>query len=941
MQIISSRPSRRASITCLVLVATGAAVAVTGPANASAATQPVPSPSGATTTPSAAPGGPLACTPALVPTVGFTDPGEKRVGLPFSLGYGALSSSDPAGQGANPSAVGYTVVVDSPSGETTVDYGTSPTDAGQGVPWSDSSGSTARGHVPAWALDAHQAGSYRVTMTYDKPVYGMRTAVTDLDVAGESVKLDAYSAKTGGVPLALAVEDLDNPDTVPALAPQQTQSGNTAYIHDPTRIGTPSANTFGNTKSESLEDARGSVYFAFDANTPVQRIEMTYTTTTTSGFWFVPPSIPQSCFQPSFSVSNLHEGDTTQLVGSLGNMAGSGRIEDIDFTYDLPDGVVVADDPEITNACGGSITAVPGATSFTVKGGALAGGAGDCRFGIDVTFTKPGTVSFDGSAITGASNLDTTGTAPTSVHVEADLPAVVATASAEVSAGADTSKVDSKATYSVVVTNTGNTPLTSFTIDDDLDTSIDCTGLPLAPGASITCVSTKPAVVTQTDVDAGTITDVIQVSAASAIGKKTSAPALTVVTAIDSSVSLGATLTGEIGDGVAQVGDEVAYALRLTNTGTTTLVSFASVTPGLDCPSAGLAPGESVDCMLPAHELDQADLDRGDLSLAVEVDAENATGSTTKAAADTKTIIETSARATVDVVAALRVGLDDRVDAGDTIGYTATVHNEGTVTLDSIAVETAAGGVLNCPVRSLAPGESLECTLFEQTITQADVDSGSATLQLSGSAVDPRQAPVTLAPVSIVTDLASQAILQTSATATLHQGDEAREVDPSKTYRVEKGDRLTFSTAITNTGNVSVESLVAFDDLDSKATCDVTNLAPGETTTCVSTRVYSISTKDIQAGFIADTLGARGKPFGGLGEIESKAPLSIRIAPVPIPAPVPVTSVKAPVEPAAPSPVELAFTGVNGMLNLVIGAGTALIGGLGLLVIGRRRRARG
>lgn len=62
--------------------------------------------------------------------------------------------------------------------------------------------------------------------------------------------------------------------------------------------------------------------------------------------------------------------------------------------------------------------------------------------------------------------------------------------------------------------------------------------------------------------------------------------------------------------------------------------------------------------------------------------------------------------------------LDNFPDAGETMVYTITVKNAGTVTLEEVEV-VGTSGVVNCindlqPVAELAVGDSYECETYHQ-----------------------------------------------------------------------------------------------------------------------------------------------------------------------------------------------------------------------------------
>src|SRR5439155_114843 len=69
-------------------------------------------------------------------------------------------------------------------------------------------------------------------------------------------------------------------------------------------------------------------------------------------------------------------------------------------------------------------------------------------------------------------------------------------------------------TYSFQITNTGTSTISSFTVTDTKLGAITCPVSSLAPGASTTCTATH--VVTQADLNAGSVTNVATASVGSA-----------------------------------------------------------------------------------------------------------------------------------------------------------------------------------------------------------------------------------------------------------------------------------------------------------------------------------------------------------------------------------------------------------------------------------------
>ncbi len=155
-------------------------------------------------------------------------------------------------------------------------------------------------------------------------------------------------------------------------------------------------------------------------------------------------------------------------------------------------------------------------------------------------------------------------------------------------------------TYTYVLTNSGNVTLSPpFTIVDDKASNITCESptSTLAPGATKTCTGRRA--VSQTDLDAGFVTNLATASAVFAGQTVSSSQQSTTVTTF-----VGPRLKLQITPNPSSVyaGDTVTYLYTLTNTGSVTLSGPFTVTDSkagtADCSSASasLAVGASTTC---------------------------------------------------------------------------------------------------------------------------------------------------------------------------------------------------------------------------------------------------------------------------------------------------------------------------------------------------------
>ena len=168
--------------------------------------------------------------------------------------------------------------------------------------------------------------------------------------------------------------------------------------------------------------------------------------------------------------------------------------------------------------------------------------------------------------------------------------------------------VDEGIQYTFTVTNTGKVTITDVRVDDPKAGAVTCSETVLAPGASTRCSADERYVVTQADVDAGSIDNVATAAGTPPAGME---PVVSVpdTTSTQAEVTQALKLEKENalrdgdGDGVADTGEIIQYTFTATNTGTVTLNDLQIDDPRLTaagvtvtCPATTLAPGESIIC---------------------------------------------------------------------------------------------------------------------------------------------------------------------------------------------------------------------------------------------------------------------------------------------------------------------------------------------------------
>jgi uncharacterized repeat protein (TIGR01451 family) len=439
--------------------------------------------------------------------------------------------------------------------------------------------------------------------------------------------------------------------------------------------------------------------------------------------------------------------------------------------------------------------------------------------------------------------------------------------------------------YDFEVSNQGNVTLSAIAISDAKIGTVTCPQTTIAPATTVMCTATYA--LTQTDVDAGQVTNTAEVQSTApggALVKDTSGsttsddtPTLTAIPR-DGGMTLvktagSPTVTAGIDAGVADADDTIEYSFTVQNIGNVTLtpivVSDAKV-PAIVCPVNTLLPTESTIC-LGKYTLTLADFDQGSVENTATTTGGNPDGTTstdtsgTDATNDLPTITnlpQTPAMTLVKTAAdpTTAAGANATlVDANDTIEYTFTVANTGNVTLTGIAVNDAKVPTITCLATSLAPGISTDCTGTYQ-LSQTDLDAGTVqnTALVTGNA--PNGTPTedtsgTDGGNDLPTD---KALPQVALIAVVKTASPINDIDGNG---VDVDDTIEYAFAVTNQGNVTLTAVAVADDKVTEVVCTQDTLAPAETINCTAT--YTLKQEDIDRGQVENQATASGTPPSG------------------------------------------------------------------------------
>lgn len=407
--------------------------------------------------------------------------------------------------------------------------------------------------------------------------------------------------------------------------------------------------------------------------------------------------------------------------------------------------------------------------------------------------------------------------------------------------------------YSYRVTNTGNINLTGISLsDDNTDAAVSCPGTTLAPGANFDCTAQHTVTQAELDANGSPVADsgnLVNNVTASSNEAPDATDTLIIPLAQTPSVLIDKAGTwnddGSIPN-IAEAGETISYTFDVTNDGNLTLTNVSVSDPlvsTITCPSGNpiptMAPGATEQCT-GSYTLLQSDVDAGQRD-----NTATATGSSPGGNGDVtdqdndSVILPATADLLLDKVGTFNGGALAQV--GDTIGYTFTVTNNGSETLNQVSVTDPLVPAITCPggnpIPSLAVGQSEICT-GSYTVDQADIDAGQ---------VDNRATANSNEAGPVIAD--ETVLLPTSADLAIDKVGTWND-DGSIPNVAEPGETIDYTFEASNTGNVTLNNISVTDPLVTSITCPsgnpIPSLLPGTSETCTGS--YTITQTDVDNG---------------------------------------------------------------------------------------------
>jgi uncharacterized repeat protein (TIGR01451 family) len=420
--------------------------------------------------------------------------------------------------------------------------------------------------------------------------------------------------------------------------------------------------------------------------------------------------------------------------------------------------------------------------------------------------------------------------------------------------------------YTITLTNTGDTALTAVVVTDAQLTPGSESCPTVAVGGS--CILTGTHVVTAAEAQVGEVVNTASVTSTEIPSPTPSNTVITPVVQVPAFtlVKSDATLaTDADGSGDVTEGDTLSYTVTLTNTGDVALTNVdvldAQLTPGSqNCPTVAVG-GTCV--LTGTHVVTAVEAQAGQVVNTASANSTEIPGPTPSNTVITP-VVQIPAFTLIKSDATLTADADGSGDVteGDTLSYTITLTNTGDTALSAVVVTDAqlTPGSETCPTVAVAGTCVLTGT---HVVTAAEAQAGQV--------VNTASATTTEIPGPTPSNTVITPVVQVPA-FTLIKSDATLATDADGSGDVTEGDTLSYTVTLANTGDTALTAVVVTD----------AQLTPGSETcptvavggACVLTGTHVVTAAEAQAGQVVNTASATS------AEIPGPTPSNTVITPV-------------------------------------------------------------
>ena len=524
-------------------------------------------------------------------------------------------------------------------------------------------------------------------------------------------------------------------------------------------------------------------------------------------------------FDPDLVLLTITPDNASTLSFTITNPNPADPIGGVSFADTFPAGLVVAASPNAsTTGCGSPAWApAAGAGSVTFTGGTIASGA-DCVVTVDVTGPAGVYANVSGVVSHVVSGVSATNGDTASATLVIDNPIPKVSIFKQVGLTNDPNgawsnylavEVGDQVYYKLTVENIGETVLTDIAVSDPTVDTSSCTwpaSLPVADAASPEA-HISVCVVGPVDVAvAGVVPNTATATGDFGITEVTDEDSATRATA-----ELGLNKSASPTTFTAS-GQVITYTFTVTNDGDAILPGPASINdplvPGAVCPDLTTIgnndnffdPSESIDCT-GTYTTQGGDVTTGSIT-----NTASASVADFDSPDDSATVILPIPALTI--AKTQTSGPDPVTAADDVLGYTIVVTNTGTLSQTGATVSDTlpdgTAGTLSGPTESITTNSILEVGetwtyTISYTVTQADIDAGTALVNTASVVTPEVPGPTTDTETTPVTPPAALTIAKTQTSG------------PNPVTAV--NDVLGYTIVVTNTGTANQTGVTVGDTL--------------------------------------------------------------------------------------------------------------------------------
>ena len=379
--------------------------------------------------------------------------------------------------------------------------------------------------------------------------------------------------------------------------------------------------------------------------------------------------------------------------------------------------------------------------------------------------------------------------------------------------------IGSTVTWSYVVTNTGNVPLTNVQVTDNRVSPVNCPLTTLQAGESMTCTASGVATACQYS-NTGTV-----------VGTPPSGPNLTAQDSsfyfgqVHPSIDIDKRTNGQdapVAPGPEiPVGSPVQWTYLVTNTGDVALTNVTVTDDrgvAVACPRTTLQPGESMTCTgsgtATLGQYRNVGTAAGTPPCGAAVSDSDASHYFGKEPGNPGLTIEkrTNGQHYTQAPGAI-------LSIGDPVTWTYVVTNTGNVPLTNVRVTDDRVGAISCPRTTLQPGESMTCAASGVAIACQYTNTGTAV------GTPPSGPGLTAQDLSFYFGEIHPDISIVKLT-------NGHNVPSAPGPSIPVGSPVQWTYHVTNTGDVVLTNVIVTDDQGVAVFCPRTVLQPGESMTC-------------------------------------------------------------------------------------------------------------